>query len=157
MTALRLVSRCFPLLLALCLVGCGGPDPTPLVGKWRLDGADELAELMTGVKKPKGALGLIVDSALDAMQDQLQAELEVEFAAGGRLITRSQFGDSRQEKTGTWELRRTDGTTFVVITKIDGEESNEITIRKSDGDTIKMVPPNIAVLDRSFTFRRVEP
>lgn len=156
MNPMRWMRLGLPLLL-IVMIGCAGPDPTPLIGKWRMDGADELAEMMTGIKKPQGALGLIVGSALDAMKDKLQAELEVEFEAGGRLITRSQFGESKQEKNGTWELLRSDGTTFVVVTKIDGEEANEITIRQSDSDTIKMVPPNIAVLDRSFTFRRVQP
>jgi hypothetical protein len=44
----------------------------------------------------------------------------------------------------------------VIWVQLGQEDPNEITVTLMDQNTIKMVPPNIAVLGKIFTFQRVQ-
>jgi len=145
------------LLLVTTAVGCSGPSSTKLLGTWRLEGADKLAEVMTGVPKPSGALGALLGSAMSAMKDQMDASLEVTFEPEGRLSTQARFAGTTTEKSGTWKLIRTDGTTYVLWCQMGEDDPIETTVQLVDDSTLTMIPPNIAVLKRSFTFRKVQP
>ncbi|HRE99610.1 MAG TPA: hypothetical protein PLI18_03770 [Pirellulaceae bacterium] len=143
-------------LSLLLLVGCGGPNASKLYGTWRMEGAEQLAQAMFGDNKPEGALGSLLGSAMSMMADK--AMLEVEFASGGKLTTRAEFAGNKTEKTGTWKLVRTDGSTYVIWCQLGQEDPVEISAQLSDDSTLQMVPPNIAAsLKRSFTFKRVQP
>ena len=142
--------------LCIALPGCQGVTSAKLLGVWRLEGAEQLAELMTGGKRPAGSVGAILDSAVEMVSDQLEASMDVEFRSGGRLITRSSFGGKPTEKSGTWKVIRSSESEIVIWCQLGEEDPNEITVTIIDEQTIKMVPPNIAVLKKSFEFKRVE-
>ena len=44
----------------------------------------------------------------------------------------------------------------VIWVQLGQEDPNEITVTLVDQNTIKMVPPNIAVLGKIFTFQQVQ-
>ena len=98
----------------------------------------------------------ILGSVLGTVVDQMEATMEVEFGRGGSLITRTNFGGQQSEKTGTWKTIRSMEQEVVIWVQLGQEDPNEITVTLVDQNTIKMVPPNIAVLGKIFTFQRVQ-
>ena len=154
--ALIVVASCLALFVASTLIGCQNAETRKLIGEWRLEGAEELAQLMTGGNRPAGKLGDLVDSAAGVVVEQLETSMEVEFASRGRLLTRASFGGSPVEKTGTWKTIKSEGDAITVWCQLTDEEPNEIVVTVIDRDTLKMVPPNIAVLNKPFTFKRVQ-
>lgn len=137
-------------------LGCQNVTEERLLGTWELDGADRLAKLMTGGSKSKPAMDGILGSVLETVVNQMEATMEVEFGRGGSLITRTNFGGQQSEKMGTWKTIRSMEQEVVIWVQLGQEDPNEITVTLVDQNTIKMVPPNIAVLGKIFTFQRVQ-
>ena len=137
-------------------LGCQNVTEERLLGTWELDGADRLAKLMKGGSKSKPAMDGILGSVLETVVDQMEATMEVEFGRGGSLITRTNFGGRQSEKKGTWKAIRSMEQEVVIWVQLGQEDPNEITVTLVDQNTIKMVPPNIAVLGKIFTFQQVQ-
>ena len=143
------------MLLGLLLTQAGcGPSSTKLLGTWRLDGADKLQELMGGARRPGGMAGALLETAINAMGE---TSLEVEFLSNGTLESRFNMAGTKTEKSGSWKLISATGDTYQLWCQIGDEDPTEIEVTMIDADTMEMVPPNIAVLNRKFKFRRVKP
>jgi len=138
------------------MLGCQNPGVGRLQGKWRLDNADGLAELMTGGPRPNEGLAGVLDSVVDTVLEQVEASMEVEFGRGGILTTRAQFGGRDAKKEGIWKVIQSTEQEVVVWFQLGQDDPAEIKVTIVDQDTIKMVPPNIAVLNKTFTFHRVQ-
>jgi len=137
------------------MLGCQDPGVDRLQGTWRLDNAESLANLMTGGPRPKEGLGGVLDSVMDTVLEQVEASMEVEFGRGGILTTRSQFG-GRTKKEGIWKVIQSTEQEVVVWFQLGQDDPAEIKVTLVDQDTIKMVPPNIVVLNKTCTFHRVQ-
>lgn len=151
----RVIGSLLLVLLAFH-VGCG-PSATKLLGTWRMEGAEQLQQLMGATQRPSGMAGALLDSALAAMAEKVDASMEVEFKANGDLTTRAVLAGNKTEKTGNWKLVSVEGDVYRLWVQIAEEDPTEIEVTMVGQDTIEMVPPNIAVLNRKFTFQRVQP
>ena len=137
------------------MLGCQDPAVDRLQGTWRLDNAESLANDMTGGPRSKEGLGGVLDSVMDTVLEQVEASMEVEFGRGGILTTRSQFG-GRTKKEGIWKVIQSTEQEVVVWFQLGQDDPAEIKVTLVDQDTIKMVPPNIVVLNKTCTFHRVQ-
>ena len=146
------------LLLAVMVfqLGCG-PSSTKLLGTWRMEGADQLVEMMGGLPKPEGIAGSLLSSAIAAMAEKTDANAEVEFLSNGSLQTRMSLAGNKTEKSGKWKLISVEGDTYRLWCQLGEEDPVEIEVTMLDEDTAEMVPPNIAILKRKFKFQRVKP
>ena len=104
----------------------------------------------TIANSPDGRMGV------DTVLEQVEASMEVEFGRGGILTTRAQFGGRDAKKEGIWKVIQSTEQEVVVWFQLGQDDPAEIKVTILDQDTIKMVPPNIAVLNKTFTFHRVQ-
>jgi hypothetical protein len=144
------------IVIGVSTLGCQYPGVDRLQGTWRLENAEGLAELMTGGPQSKEGLGGLLDSVIDTVLEQVEASMEVEFGRGGNLVTRAQFGGREAKKEGIWKVIRSTEQEVVVWFQLGQDDPAEIIVAIVDQDTIRMVPPNIAVLNKTFTFHRVQ-
>jgi hypothetical protein len=128
-----------------------------LIGTWRMDGADELMEQMFDetVDDRVERLGKQVVNELVG-KDFVAHRLEIQFQANGVLRTSNVMLNKPYEKQGRWTLDRAEGETMVVHCQLDREDVIETKIEFLDADTIKMIPPNYAVLKKESVFRRAK-
>ena len=145
----------FALLAAVSLSGCEGPAKK-LIGVWRIDSGEELAERMTA-DSGESRLGQLAGDATKSIvgDDFVAGRMEVEFIRGGQLRTSTIVMNAPSEKRGTWVLEKVDGDVLSVRCQIKDEQMLT-RIRFEGDDTIHMIPPNINVLREEFRFQRVK-
>lgn len=146
---------CCALLSVLAFGGCEGPGKK-LIGVWRIDSGEELAERMTG-DTAKDRLGKLAGDAAKSLvgEDFVAGRMEVEFIRGGKLRTSTTVMNTPVEKQGTWVLEKIDGDVMSVRCQIKDEQTLT-RIRFEGVDTIHMIPPNVNVLREEFRFKRVK-
>lgn len=138
------------------LAGCQPKMASKLQGRWELDESKSLATRMLGPdsKLPGGDL---IDSAAQGLADRARVSMVVEFGRGGKLTTETNVMGETSTKNGTWKLVEHTENTAKVEFVLDEYEAQTITVRFEDDDTIEMVPPNLAVLERKLMFKRRQP
>lgn len=144
-------------LSAVVLVssGCRPAIERKLVGSWQLDESEGLAKRMMGGNSSSVGSELM-DTALDEMMEVAQVALSVEFARSGKLTTSTNVMGEPTQKTGTWSMTEHTENTATIEFVLEGDEPETIKVRFVDDDTIEMVPPNLAVLNREYTFKRTK-
>jgi hypothetical protein len=121
-----------------------------LRGEWILASPDNLAERMNRDAKEKpvpdrfsgAAMGLVVD-----------------FRRGGRLRTQTEVLGETVQKVGTWKVVSTDPNAAELKTAeieftLGQDEPDRIRVTFLNKQNIRMVPPNIAVLEKEYEFTR---
>ena len=143
------------LVIAASLGGCSGVG-SKLIGVWRIDSGEELAERMTG-DSGESRLGKLAGAAAKSLvgEDFVAGRMEVEFIRGGQLRTSTIVMNQPSEKRGTWVLEKVEGDVLSVRCQIKDEQMLT-RIRFEGDDTIHMIPPNISVLREEFRFNRVK-
>lgn len=122
-----------------------------------MDGAEQLVQMMGAGDNSNGIAGALIGSALAAIAEKAEASMEVEFKSNGELVTRVNLQGQKTEKTGTWKLVGVEGNVYRLWVEIGSEDPTEVEATLVSDNTLEMVPPNIAVLNRKFTFQRVQP
>ena len=77
--------------------------------------------------------------------------ISISFLAGGKLESHA-----KQVKEGSWRFKSYDAATktMLVECRLGLDEPVQIKITFVADDTIRMIPPNIAILDKQMLFRR---
>ena len=140
-----------PLGMCCLLSGCWTAIPDEaqkLVGSWQMMTDQEVRS--SDVDDETLANRMARDSNRVDQAVGNQNLMRVEFSADGVLKTYA-----LQEKTGSWKFESVEesGMVINVICDLGGEQVSTRVQFHSD-DTISMVPPNIAVLERELMFKR---
>lgn len=145
----------FALFSAVSFGGCEGAG-NKLIGVWRIDSGEELAERMTG-DSGESRLGKLAGDAAKSLigDDFVAGRMEVEFMRGGQLRTSTIVMNAPSEKRGTWVLEKVEGDVLSVRCQIKDEDVLT-RVRFEGDDTIYMIPPNVNVLREEFRFKRVK-
>lgn len=142
------------LLATLSFAGCAPAGSTKMVGTWKLDGADELENVMNKAPKPTGVMGDLMEAVKSRVKNEVAASMTLEFLSGGKLKTTGVFMGANQVKEGTWKWVRSDGASEVIWCQLGQDDPVEVSVSFVDSNTIELVPPNIAVLNRKLKFKR---
>jgi|688.fasta_scaffold16903_9 hypothetical protein len=150
----------FGLLLggALCaFCGCSTRLPESarkLVGTWELAQPERLAERINQLPE---------DSSLPAAEPEEQdaepagSGMVLEFRTDGTLQTKTALGQLQQQKQGTWQFisASADSRTLAIRCQLN-QQSSEVEVEFLEGETISLVPPNLAGLNTKLRFRRAQ-
>ena len=144
------------IVFALLLVaGCQQRVDSPLVGRWQVIGADELAERMTGDTAEDRVEKMRTKDQVEPVDNFIGGKMEIEFTADNKFYSRTTIMNSLNEKSGTWSLKHTENDSITITTTINGE-SVETEIKMLAENRLSMIPPNIDVLNEAFRFKRVK-
>lgn len=141
------------LALFTVVAGCQTAVQHPLVGKWELTQAAELADRV-GQPAPDASTSPTAQNNSQEF-DQSQAKeppMVIHFCSDGVLETATKMGGIQSKKQGTWEIKA-EGPPLVIAFVINGQPA-ETEIEWIGNDQIKMVPPNLTGLTMKLVFRR---
>jgi hypothetical protein len=132
------------LLAIVLLAGCGSETETrgrPLVGTWVLEDGDDVARRTTSA-----------DSTTEAPSE---SRMQLDFASGGRLETRTNINAIDSRKAGTWQAIAYNESSKVmdIECNLDGQKS-DCEVEFLSADRIKLNPPNMSGLNLKLTFKR---
>ena len=132
------------LLAFVLLPGCGNENEAkarPLVGTWVLEDSEDVARRTT--------------SAESATEGQSEPRMQLVFATGRRLETRTHINSIDSRKSGTWQLIAYNDAAKVMDIEcdLDGQKSN-CEVEFLSEDRIKLNPPNMSGLNMKLTFKR---
>ncbi|MFK7769100.1 MAG: hypothetical protein AB8B55_17890 [Mariniblastus sp.] len=131
-------------LIACTFFGCGNPNRAKIVGTWEIDQADRVMDRINE------------EDLSD--QDELENDspkMMIRFLSNGQLKTVTNMGTIKQQKIGTWNLVSANeaANELIVSCEIQSQKS-EHEINIIDGNTIKLVPPNMAGTTTKLKFKR---
>ena len=132
------------LLAVVLLAGCASETETrgrPLVGTWVLEDGDEVARRT---------------ASTESFADEAKAaRMQLKFASGGRLETRTNINAIDSRKAGTWQAIAYNESTKImdIECNLDGQKSN-CEVEFLGADQIKLNPPNMSGLNLKLVFKR---
>lgn len=86
--------------------------------------------------------------------DPERVGIAVHFLRQGKLMTETQVLGEVTMKRGSWTIVSEDGDRIEVEFQLESDETQKISVLFEDDNTVRMVPPNLAVLNREYQFNK---
>lgn len=164
----NLLARCvsFPgLAMVVCLgatllvSGCGprGAEKR-VIGTWVIASGDSLGDRMLGPDETLNDKTTSEETASNiASTGNSEADrvgIAVHYLRNGQLVTETQVMGEETTKRGTWKITSQEGDRVEIEFVLGSDEPQQITMLFEDDNTVRMVPPNLAVLKREYVFNK---
>lgn len=145
------------LAIVLLSVGCGDPNRARVIGRWEIDGGDRWLDRSES-EDSRQLSSNRDEQAAEEIEDTLPPlppRMVVKFYRSGALETETRISGSISTKSGSWQFVSFDEAEKTIT--IECDLTNQVTTHElfiKDENTIQMVPPNLAGLQRKLTFVR---
>ena len=146
--------------LAMAIVGCGPSGVEKrVIGTWTLAPGDNLAERMLGSENAtenQPSSNAPIDDEVDSAGEPEAGRvgIAVHFLRDGQLATETSVMGEVTTKRGTWEIVSQEGDRVEIEFVLGSDEPQQISMLFESDDTVRMVPPNLAVLKRDYLFHK---
>lgn len=160
----RSVSYCGLLMLVcwgatLFVPGCGprGAEKR-VIGTWVIAPGDSLGDRMLGADSASSdesaSEASTPQQAISESATEDRVGLAVHYLRNGQLVTETRVMGEVATKRGTWKITSQEGDRVEIEFVLGSDEPQQITMLFEDDNTVRMVPPNLAVLKREYVFNK---
>ncbi len=164
MNANRQITRALTICLLPILLlasGCQHPATSKITGRWDLLVAEQIDS--NSEQQNDDSTQQVLDNTENLFNSIANGEttgtMSLVFHGNGKLETFTDFpmASTGKPKVGTWSIQDWQpDQSLLVIECVLQDETISTNIQFIDDNTIELIPPNIAVLEKEFRFQRGE-